>query len=369
MRGMAEAALAAGLLPLLLAAPPARAQDLGIPPEPRPQAEGALVPPLDDTRPPTGAARDEAGEELPPAKPSPPQPEGGLIPPSVPADPAQAEPELPPAKPPGPEPQGALIPPTEAARPAGPPQSGSEATESPPQQPPSPPQAQGTLLPPETPSDSTTDATPSPLPGDARPVAPESGPPVHSRLRESDFEFSACRLALHMLGATVEERPPVTGDDPDCGIDRPLAIRAILPGVELAGAPVMRCDLARSLGLWMRDFVQPAARRLPGAPRVVALEPGTTYECRPRVGNDEARLSEHAFGNAYDIAAFRLDDGSRIAVGPQAEGSLEAAFLAAVRWSACLDFGTVLGPGSNAAHENHLHLDVKRRSGGYRVCE
>lgn len=365
MRRRRGAALAAGLLPLLLAAPlPAGAQDLGIPPEPRPEAEGALVPPVDDTRPPTGPAQDETGEELPPAKPSsPPQPEGALIPPTGPTDPAQAEPELPPAKPPASEPQGALIPPTEAARPAV--ENGSEATESPPAKPPSAPQAQGTLVPPETPSDTT----PSPLPGEAGPAAPDSGPPIHTQLRESDFEFSACRLALHLLGASVEEVPPVTGDDPDCGIDRPLAVHAILPGVELAGSPVMRCDLARSLGLWMRDFVQPAARRLPGAPRVVALEPGTTYECRPRVGNDEARLSEHAFGNAYDIAAFRLDDGSRLAVGPQAEGSLEGAFLAAVRWSACLDFGTVLGPGSNAAHENHLHLDVKRRSGGYRVCE
>lgn len=368
MRGTAGAALAAGLLPLILAAPlPARAQDLGIPPEPRPEAEAALLPPVDDTRPPAGAAQDGAGEELPPAKPSsPPQPEGALIPPAEPADPAQggAEAELPPAKPPAPEPQGALIPPTEAG-----PQTEGEATESPPAKPPSPPQAQGTLVPPETPPDGSPDAAPSTPPDGASPAAPETGPPAHTQLRESDFEFSACRLALHLLGATVEEVPPITGDDPDCGIDRPLAVHAILPGIELAGAPVMRCELAHSLGLWMRDFVQPAARRLPGAPRVVALEPGTTYECRPRVGNDEARLSEHAFGNAYDIAAFRLDDGSRITVGPQAEGSPERAFLAAVRWSACLDFGTVLGPGSNAAHENHLHLDVKRRSGGYRVCE
>ena len=146
-------------------------------------------------------------------------------------------------------------------------------------------------------------------------------------------------------------------------------MEAILPGVMLTGTPVMRCETARALAVWMRDFVQPAARRLPGAPRVAALEPGTTYDCRPRVGNAEARLSEHAFGNAYDIAAFAFDDGSRIVVGETEEGSPQAAFLGAVRWVACMDFGTVLGPGSNAAHEDHLHLDVKRRKGGYRVCE
>ena len=44
----------------------------------------------------------------------------------------------------------------------------------------------------------------------------------------------------------------------------------------------------------------------------------------------------------------------------------ESAFLRAVHEGACKIFGTVLGPEANAAHRDHLHLDlVKRRSSAY----
>ena len=85
---------------------------------------------------------------------------------------------------------------------------------------------------------------------------------------------------------------------------------------------------------------------------------------------DGTGLSEHAFGNAFDIAAFRFDDGSRFAVEPRADkGDLAEAFQRAVRGAACLYFTTVLGPGANAAHDNHLHLDIKARRGGWRLCQ
>ncbi|MFD2843675.1 extensin family protein [Paracoccus cavernae] len=29
----------------------------------------------------------------------------------------------------------------------------------------------------------------------------------------------------------------------------------------------------------------------------------------------------------------------------------------------------MLGPGTNAAHDNHLHLDIKARKGGFRICQ
>ncbi|MEG4644742.1 extensin family protein [Paracoccus sp. APAP_BH8] len=28
-----------------------------------------------------------------------------------------------------------------------------------------------------------------------------------------------------------------------------------------------------------------------------------------------------------------------------------------------------LGPGANAAHVDHLHLDIKARRGGFRLCQ
>ena len=59
---------------------------------------------------------------------------------------------------------------------------------------------------------------------------------------------------------------------------------------------------------------------------------------------------------------------SALAIGTPAEGG-EERFLAEVRTSACAFFRTVLGPGSNAEHGTHLHLDERERTAGHRLCE
>ncbi|MDF3855973.1 extensin family protein [Paracoccus sp. P2] len=216
---------------------------------------------------------------------------------------------------------------------------------------------------PETPENAAAEAAPA--------ASAPTGPPIRATLRESDFDHSACLLELTLLGADYSEAPPILDPDQrDCGIDRPVLLRQPLPGIEIPGGAPMRCDLARHLAHWLRDFVRPAAALLPGQPRLVALEPGSTYQCRPTVGTAGESLSEHAFGNAFDIAAFRFDDGSRIEVGPrQDNGDLQEAFQRAARGTACLHFTTVLGPGANAAHDDHLHLDIKARRGGFRLCQ
>lgn len=196
-------------------------------------------------------------------------------------------------------------------------------------------------------------------------------PPIREQLRESDFDYSACLLELTLLGADYSEEPPVTDDaQRDCGIARPIRLLRPLPMIEIDGGALMRCDTARHLARWLRDFVRPATAMLPGQPRLIALEPGSTYQCRTIVGNNGEKLSEHAFGNALDIAAFRFDDGSQIAIEPrQGSGDLPEAFQRTVRAAACLHFTTVLGPGTNAAHEGHLHLDIKARESGWRLCQ
>lgn len=67
---------------------------------------------------------------------------------------------------------------------------------------------------------------------------------------------------------------------------------------------------------------------------------------------------------------FRFGQGPALTIGAlKPEDGLASAFQDAIRASACLDFTTVLGPGSNASHDNHLHLDIIARSKGYRLCE
>ncbi|MFO1164879.1 MAG: extensin family protein [Paracoccus sp. (in: a-proteobacteria)] len=209
---------------------------------------------------------------------------------------------------------------------------------------------------------------PDPVQGPKLDPAP---PPIPEMLRESDFDHAACLLELTLLGADFDEIAPVADPaDPDCGIARPILLRRPLPGIEIDGGARMRCDTARHLAHWLRDFVRPAASMLPGQPRLTALEPGSTYQCRATIGDRGEKMSEHAFGNAFDIAAFRFDDGTRVGIEPrQDSGDLFEAFQRAARASACLHFTTVLGPGANAAHDDHLHLDIKARKGGWRLCQ
>ena len=234
---------------------------------------------------------------------------------------------------------------------------------------PAPPETVGSLIPPDP------DAAGQPLLTDdsqqlpSAPVVP-AGPPVPETLRESAFDLSACHLALHLLGARYTVEPQLTDEDRDCGIAQPVRVTEALPGFTLEGGAAMRCDTALSLGLWLRDEVLPAAARLPAAPHPISATLGSTYNCRARVGDSgEKRMSEHAFGNAIDIAAFTFDNGVTLPIGSPDENDLTFAFLKTIHSAACLYFTTVLGPGSNAAHDGHLHLDTIRRSGGYRLCE
>ena len=83
-----------------------------------------------------------------------------------------------------------------------------------------------------------------------------------------------------------------------------------------------------------------------------------------------APISEHAFGNALDIAAFVLADGRRVTVKGGWKGSPEEqGFLRDVQGSACDQFTTVLAPGSNQFHYDHIHVDLMRRASGSVICQ
>jgi hypothetical protein len=80
-------------------------------------------------------------------------------------------------------------------------------------------------------------------------------------------------------------------------------------------------------------------------------------------------MSEHGYGNAIDIAAFTLESGRKITVSDGWRGrSDERAFLRLVRQEACADFMTVLGPGSDRHHSDHIHLDLQNRRSGNHYC-
>lgn len=118
----------------------------------------------------------------------------------------------------------------------------------------------------------------------------------------------------------------------------------------------VRCELAQRFAGWAQFGVARAAEQMLGSP-LVRIETMGSYSCRTIAGS--AKLSQHAHANAIDIAAFVLADGRRISVKQGWNGSnQERAFLRTIHGSACKRFGTVLGPDYNAAHRDHLHVDM-----------
>ena len=138
--------------------------------------------------------------------------------------------------------------------------------------------------------------------------------------------------------------------------------------VEFKPAATLACPIVSALDQWIGGNVQPAALRWFGQP-VVEIKQISAYSCRGMNGNPHAQISEHAFGNALDIAAFILADGRKVTVKDGWHGQPEEqGFLRDVQGGACEQFTTVLAPGSNRFHYDHFHVDLKRRGSGA-VCE
>ncbi len=185
-----------------------------------------------------------------------------------------------------------------------------------------------------------------------------------------DTELACLRAGLSYTTAFAEQRPRLNGPR-SCGAIRPFSVSHTAFGaVSMEPAALVRCPMVPAIDDWVRISVLPAARRHFGQD-VVAVTHMGTYSCRPRNNRRGARLSEHGFANAIDIAGFRLADGRKITVTKGWRGrSDERAFLRDVYKDACTHFNTTLGPDTNAAHRNHFHFDLARhgRDGQGKVC-
>jgi hypothetical protein len=165
--------------------------------------------------------------------------------------------------------------------------------------------------------------------------------------------------------ATMPAQPSAVETVP-LGPSRDMTVGA---QVTVVPAATLACPLVSALDNWFATSVQPAARRWFGQP-VVEIKQISAYSCRSMNGQRGAPISEHAFGNALDIAAFTLADGRKVTVRDGWHGRPEErAFLHDVHASACRTFSTVLAPGSNAFHYDHIHVDLAHRASGRSICE
>jgi hypothetical protein len=163
--------------------------------------------------------------------------------------------------------------------------------------------------------------------------------------------------------------PPVATAPAVVPLGRPAAQTLTVAPAALAPTATLACPVVSVLNRFVSDRVQPAAARWFGQP-VVEIKQISAYSCRGMNGNPRANISEHAFGNALDIAAFTFADGRKVTVKDGWHGTPEEqGFLHDVQGAACEMFTTILAPGSNAYHYDHMHVDLMRHASGRVICE
>ncbi|MGA8918983.1 MAG: extensin family protein [Pseudolabrys sp.] len=177
---------------------------------------------------------------------------------------------------------------------------------------------------------------------------------------------SDCNQRLATI-AVIELLPRLIGPG-DCGGRDMVRLDAVvLPNhrrVEVNPAAVLRCAMAESFAAWVRDEASAHIATLGAAQR--GIETYGSYECRGRNSVSDAKLSEHGKGNAIDVRALILAADRRIELTDE---TVAKPLREALRDSACHRFTTVLGPGADSYHNNHIHLDILERTHGFRICQ
>ena len=156
-----------------------------------------------------------------------------------------------------------------------------------------------------------------------------------------------------------------------CGMQQPFRVTRLAGGTVLMKQRMtLGCPALAEAEAWLADTIQPAANLYFGVP-VAEINAGS-YSCRGRNNQPGAKLSEHGFGNAIDVMSIKLADGHVITVKGGWRGTeAEQGFLREIFLGACQRFTTVLAPGSNVFHYDHIHVDLARHDprGLKRICQ
>ena len=210
-------------------------------------------------------------------------------------------------------------------------------------------------------------ATPAPAALGYAPAPEKQAPALFPGSPAARMDDAVCAAVLASGKVRATRAAPVLGAG-GCGVAAPLRVLAFVRKdggeAKLEPAALMRCDMAGALADWVRDDLAAVAAAHGAA--IARIANAASYDCRGRNRQAGEKLSEHAFGNAMDVRAVVLSDGRSF--DPKAMASA-ASFRDPMRASACARFATVLGPGSDGFHEDHIHLDLAQRRNGYKLCQ
>jgi hypothetical protein len=218
------------------------------------------------------------------------------------------------------------------------------------------------------------------MPGDRSFVPPAAAAQNRDQKQPSQTDDAARddeACLAHLRAASVRFDIPTTpvAAKAACAIEAPVRLKSVtvraraVTEVHLPEEPIVSCQFAERLTDWLGHLVAPLiAGRMSTDLRAVRTGPG--YECRNRNGAAVGKLSAHAVGKAIDISGFELSSGKFIPIKPDGDEATQNV-VDSVRTAACGWFTTVLGPGSDAAHADHLHVDIALHgsSDRYRICQ
>jgi len=186
-----------------------------------------------------------------------------------------------------------------------------------------------------------------------------------------DKAEAACMASGELAPTPFQQRVSRVNGNGACGISQPLKVSALADGtVKVGPTATLGCPETAALEAWLANSVMPAAVDWFGSP-LVAITQWNDYSCRTVDNIPGEKLSEHAFGNALDVAVFKLENGRSVAVKSGWRGAKdEQGFLREVESTACQYFTTVLAPGSDSYHTDHFHLDLAHHdaAGTSRYC-
>jgi hypothetical protein len=223
---------------------------------------------------------------------------------------------------------------------------------------------------------------PPPRPGEAPvpmktpvPQAEKPATPPSEAAAPPQTDPGACLTELKAAGFDIETAEQPSSSNDLCRIEAPVRLKAVsVPPrqgstVRLTDEPVLACRFAGQLGHWIGDLVVPLVAGIKDT-ELKAVRTGPGFECRNRNRATTGKLSAHAEGLAIDIAGFEFANGASLRIKPEV-GAAPDPTLAALRTAACGWFTTILGPGSDEAHHDHLHVDIERHgsSDRYRICQ
>jgi hypothetical protein len=178
---------------------------------------------------------------------------------------------------------------------------------------------------------------------------------------------SACRLALTDAIAIAPSIPDIKGPG-ECGAEDVVRLEAVVLAdkrrVSVKPAAILRCAMASEIANWIRIDMASLATSLGSV--ITDLDNLDSFECRGRNGIAGAKMSEHGRANALDVHDLKLANGQTISF---TDRTVSREVRESVLHSMCARFTTVLGPGSDGYHEEHIHLDLMERHNNYKICQ